>query len=480
MSRALSIGSSIVVMLAVASAVLADPVVPELGSDVQKFVKFGKPVIAITHVRVIDGTGTPALVDQTVVINRGKIATIGSASIISVPAGATIVDGTTKTLIPGLVGMHDHMFYIVGTPAAIHMMYAGFPRLYLAAGVTTIRTTGSVEPYADLNTKREIDAGRALGPNIDVSGPYVSGPGSKATMSIPRSPEEVTEMVNYFANVGITSFKAHAFATRSSLRALIEAAHKRGLKVAGHLCAVTFHEAVEMGIDSLEHGLQVATDFVPGKKTDECPSGKVQYETLAKLDVESTPVQKLIRELVDHHVAITSTLGIIETYAPKRFPPQQRMLDLLDAQARLDYLAARNDLLAQKDPSDSLVLKKEMQFERDFVKAGGLLMAGSDPTGYGGTVAGLGDQRGLELLVEAGFTPEEAIKIATSNGAQFEGRLNTVGTIAIGKNADLVLIDGNPSLNIADVEHVEVVFKNGIGFDSAKIFEAMKGQVGRQ
>lgn len=480
MSRALFIGASIVVMLAVATAVRADPIVPELGPDVQKFVKYGKPVIAITHVRVIDGTGTPSLADQTVVIDRGKIATMGSASTISAPAGATIIDGTTKTLIPGLVGMHDHMFYIVGKPAAVHMMYYSFPRLYLAAGVTTIRTTGSVEPYADLNTKREIDAGRALGPDIDVSGPYVSGPGSRAHMSIPRSPQEVTEMANYFADIGITSFKAHAFATRSSVGALIEAAHKRGLKVAGHLCAVTFHEAIGLGIDSLEHGLEVATDFVAGKKIDECPPGDVQADALAKLNVDGAPVRKLIQELVGHHVAITSTLAIFETYAPERFAPQQRMLDLLDAQARLDYLAARSNLLAEKDPSEARVLKKEMQFERDFVKAGGLLMAGSDPTGYGGSVAGLGDQRGLELLVEAGFTPEEAIKIATSNGAQFEGRLNTVGTIAAGKNADLVLIDGNPSVNIADVENVEVVFKNGIGFDSAKIFEAMKGQVGRQ
>ncbi|GAC1419236.1 MAG: hypothetical protein NVSMB64_28660 [Candidatus Velthaea sp.] len=115
------------------------------------------------------------------------------------------------------------------------------------------------------------------------------------------------------------------------------------------------------------------------------------------------------------------------------------MLNLPDAQARLDYITPRNDLLAEKDRSDARVSKKKMPFERDFVKAGGLLMAGSAPTGYGGTVAGLGDQRGLELLVEAGFTPEEAIKIAKTNGAQFEGRLKTVGTIAVGKNADSVL-----------------------------------------
>lgn len=442
--------------------------------------RYDGPVIAITHVRVIDGTGARARPDQTVVIQNGSIATVGDASSTTVPAGATVVDGSNKTLIPGLVGMHNHLFYLVGVPVAGHAMYYSFPRLYLAGGVTTIRTAGSMEPYADLNLAREIEAGRVPGPAIDVSGPYVSGPGSRLYMIVPRSPREVTEMVNYYADIGVTSFKAYAFVTRASLDALIKAAHARGLKVAGHLCSVTFREAIDMGIDSLEHGLEVATDFDPTKKPDECPPGREHADAMAKLDVESEPVQSLIQSLVSHHVAITSTLAVLETGSPERFAPQARMLDLLDAQARADFLSARERLLARHDDSEAQLLKKEMRFERDFVKAGGLLMAGSDPTGYGGSVAGLGDQRNLELLVEAGFTPEQAVQIATLNGARFLGRSEKIGTIAAGKNADLVLIDGNPAANIADVENVEVVFKNGIGFDSQKIFDAMKGQVGRQ
>lgn len=468
------------VLALVLALVVGAPAAGALGPNDQKFVRYDAPVTAITHVRVIDGTGAPARAEQTVVIDSGKIKAVGDAASTIVPTGASLVDGRKKTLIPGLVGMHNHMFYLQGSPVAGHAMYRSFPRLYLAGGVTTLRTTGSMEPYADLNLKREIEAGRVPGPDIDVSGPYVSGPGSRLYMSIPRTPQEVTEMVNYFADIGITSFKAYAFVTRASLDALIKAAHKRGIKVAGHLCSVTWHEAVGMGIDSLEHGIEVATDFDSTKKPDECPSGKDHADTMAKLDIESAPVQNLIREVVSHHVAITSTLAVIETGAPERFGPQQRMLDLLDAQARIDYLAARDRILAMKDPSEAQLLKKEMQFERDFVKAGGLLMAGSDPTGYGGSVAGLGDQRNLELLVEAGFSPEEAVKIATSNGAQFLGRSDRIGTIAAGKNADMVLIDGNPSANIGDVENVEIVFKNGVGFDSPKIFEAMKGQVGRQ
>lgn len=243
---------------------------------------------------------------------------------------------------------------------------------------------------------------------------------------------------------------------------------------------MTFGEAIALGIDSLEHGLTYATDFDPTKKPDVCPASDAHAAAIAKLDVESAPVRELIRNLVSHHVAITSTLAVIETGTPERFAPQPRMLDLLDRQARVDYTAARDIVLARRDHSDAARLKKEMQFEYAFVKAGGLLMAGADPTAYGGVVAGLGDQRELELLVEAGFTPEQSIAIASANGARFQGRLDSIGTIATGKTADLVLIDGNPAANIADVEKVAVVFKHGLGFDSPKLFEAMKGEVGRR
>ncbi len=119
-----------------------------------------------------------------------------------------------------------------------------------------------------------------------------------------------------------------------------------------------------------------------------------------------------------------------------------------------------------------------MQFEREFVKAGGLLMTGVDPTGWGGVVAGFGDQRGVELLVAAGFTPEEAIRIATLNGATFLGEANRIGTLAAGKQADVVIVRGNPVANIADMRNVTVVFKDGVGYDSAKLIESVRGLVG--
>ena len=124
------------------------------------------------------------------------------------------------------------------------------------------------------------------------------------------------------------------------------------------------------------------------------------------------------------------------------------------------------------------MLAMEMAFEKSFVDAGGLLIAGPDPTGYGGVLPGFGNFRQIELLVEAGFTPLEAIKIATYNGALYLEKLDRIGTLEVGKQADMVLIDGDPSANISDIRNVVTVFKEGVGYDSAKLFAAVKGTVG--
>jgi len=256
----------------------------------------------------------------------------------------------------------------------------------------------------------------------------------------------------------------------------VKAAHAHGIKVTGHLCSIGFREAAAIGIDDLEHGLVVDTEFFPGKKSAECPE---QNDSLEKLDVNGATAQDMIRDLVAHHVAVTSTLPVFETFVPNRAPVSKRVLDAMMPEARIAYLTRRarisDGAAASRWP---ILFKKELEFERSFVKAGGLLLAGLDPTGYGGVIAGFGDQREVELLVEAGFTPLEAIHIATSNGAEFLGQLDKVGTLAPGKMADLVVIHGDPSANISDIEKVEMVFKDGMGYDSAKLIESVRGLVG--
>ncbi|HXN82372.1 MAG TPA: amidohydrolase family protein [Myxococcales bacterium] len=464
-------------LLAQAAATLAPAVKP--------FVSVDAPKVALVHVRVIDGTGAPARDDQTVLLENGRIAAIGPAQATPPPAGARVIDLRGASVLPGLVGMHDHLFYPAGG-ALFHEMGRSFPKLYLAAGVTTVRTAGSVEPYTDLELKKLIDAGKSPGPRLHVTGPYLEGADQfTPQMHAIASPADARRTVEFWAEQGATSFKAYNTLTRAQLGAAVEAAHRLKLKVTGHLCSIGFREAAALGIDNLEHGIVVDTEFFSGKKPDACPPSPLVLAELARMDVSAAPIQALIRELVQKRVAVTSTLPVFELFDPRRMPKAvgERVLAAMSTDTRALYLqnqlrplGPRPDGMAQ--PDWGRLLQLEMQFERAFVQAGGLLLAGCDPTGNGGVLAGFGDQRELELLVEAGFTPLEAIHIATANGAAFLGEADRIGTLVPGKLADLIVVRGDPSVEIADIEKVETVFKDGVGYDSAKLIESVRGTVG--
>jgi len=456
---------------------------PPLSAQTQQFVKYAQPLLAITHIRVIDGTGTAAKENQTVLLRDGLIAAVGKH--VKLPKNATVIDGSGQTLIPGLVGMHDHMFYPAPkvNPEAKEAIYpeqaSSFPKLYLAGGVTTIRTTGSTEPYTDLELKKAIDAGKIPGPKMHTTGPYLEGKGSfTPQMHELVDAADATATVNYWIGEGATSFKAYMHITRAELSAAIAAAHAQHIKVTGHLCTIGFIEAADLGIDDLEHGLPVDTEFTAGKQSDVCPDTKLAVANLATISVDDPRIQQLIRHLVAKHVAVTSTLPVFETFVPGRAPVDARVLDAMLPETRVEYLKGRDKIAGIKDSPWVKVFKLEEDFEHAFVQQGGTLLAGLDPTGFGGVIAGYGDQHEVELLVEAGFTPLQAIQIATLNGARFMGEEKNIGSIDIGKAADLVLIDGNPATNIKDIENVALVFKDGVGYDPAKLVKAANGTVG--
>ena len=451
----------------------------------RQFIKVDAPIVALTHVRIIDGTGATPTEDQTILISDGKIQSTASSASAKIPANATVLDLKGHTVLPGLVGMHDHMFFPMGgTPPMYSNMGFSFPRLYLALGVTTIRTTGSVQPYLDLEIKKLIDSGRMIGPKMHITAPYLEGVGSfTPVMHTLTSADDARKMVNYWADQGATSFKAYMNITRDELRAVVEEAHKRGLKVTGHLCSIGFREAAEIGIDNLEHGILPDSEFVANKQPDKCP-GVAVSQSLRNLDINSEPVKETIRTLVAKNVAVTSTLPVFEASAPVTQSGigaasavlNPRVLNVMNNEARVRYLTARSRIAA--DSPTPILIRKSMEFERAFVAAGGFLIAGLDPTGNGGVVAGFGDLRQVELLVEAGFSPIEAIKIASLNGAKFLGEDSRIGSLAVGKQADLMIVNGNPAAKISDIENVEIVFKDGIGYDSEKLIQSVQGLVG--
>ena len=469
--------------LSLLAAATASTAAPVLSKEVQGFVVQSAPVVAITHVRVIDGHGTPARENQTVLLRDGRIAAVGPAVVL--PAGTAVIDGSGQTLIPGLVGMHDHMFYPAPkvNPEANEALdpeqASSFPKLYLAGGVTTIRTTGSTEPYTDLALKMAIDAGAIAGPKMHTTGPYLEGKGSFAPqMHELTGAEDARSTVEYWIGEGATSFKAYMHITRAELSAAILAAHAHDIKVTGHLCSIGLNEAVDLGIDDLEHGLMVDTEFSAGKQADVCPDPRAASAHLATMSIDSAAIQGLIRHLVERHVAVTSTLPVFETFVPGRAPQDARVLAAMLPQTRDEYLKSRERVAGLKDSPWPRLFALEMAFERAFVQQGGLLLAGLDPTGFGGVIAGYGDQREVELLVEAGFTPDEAIQIATLNGARFLGEEREIGSIDAGKAADLVLVKGDPAAHIQDIEDVVIVFKDGVGYDPARLVKAANGTVG--
>ena len=458
-----------------ACATIAAQQRPTLSNAVRAYVSVDAPVVALTNARVIDGTGAAAREQQTLVISNGVITTIGASPTTVVPEGAHVMDLSGKSVIPGLVMVHEHLYYPNG-PGVYGQLGESFSRLYLSGGVTTMRTGGNVNGFMDLNMMRLVAEGQKPGPAIDATAPYLNGPNTFIQMRTLKGPEDARRQVQYWTDEGATSLKTYMQITRGELAAAINEAHRRNIKVTGHLCSVTYAEAAALGIDNIEHGFFAATDFVADKKPDQCPGQGVGQKTIASLDENGTPFNQLVQTLIKANVAITSTLTVFETFTPGR--PKPPGLEVLTPQLREQFETTYARTAANKDSIYTTLFPKGMALERAFARAGGLLIAGTDPTGGGGVIPGFANQRQVELLVDAGFTPLEAIQISTLNGAKYLGRDKSVGSLAAGKQADLVVINGNPAAAIGDIRKVETVFRQGVGYDPQKLIDSVKGKAG--
>lgn len=459
---------------AVASAQSAATLTPQ----VQNFVSVADSVVVLMDVTIIDGTGSAPKTGQTIVIRGNRIADVGPVARVPLPTGGRLMQLRGSTVIPGLVGMHDHLFYTAAGGRAVQMGFTG-PRLYLASGVTTIRTTGGRAPYAEINTKEAIDAGRVPGPRIHLTAPYITGGtgGSAGSMAEIKTPEAARRFVAYWAQEGVEWIKAYTDIRSEDLKAAIDEAHKRGIKVTGHLCSVSFREAVDLGIDNLEHGLFTNTDFDPQKKPDVCPPNSMVRVSVASMT--SDTAKSVIQKMVSKGVGMTSTLAVYETFFQNRPVKDERTLEAMSPEVRTAYLAFRSNLDTASAPTlTPAMLRNAMAFDRAFVAAGGRLAAGVDPTGFGGALAGFGDQRNYELLIEAGFTPAQTIQIMSANGAKILGAYDKIGSIERGKLADLVVLDGDLATDPSVIRKVTTVFKDGVGYDSVKLIAAIKGRVG--
>ncbi|HEY8257009.1 MAG TPA: amidohydrolase family protein [Gemmatimonadales bacterium] len=467
---------SVLTLASILTHTLAAQRPDSLGQEVRKYVTVDTSVVALTHVLLLNGTGGEPKPDQTIVLRNGRIVETGAAASVRVPDDALTMDLTGHTVLPGLVGMHDHLFYTAAGGRAVQMSYTG-PKLYLASGVTTIRTTGGRAPYAEINLRDYINRGTLPGPRIHLTAPYLTGEPGGGSMARVTSPEAARRFVAYWASEGATWIKAYTDITRDELGAAIKEAHKRGIKVTGHLCSVSFREAIALGIDNLEHGFLTASDFESAKQNDICPA--TLFEDNSKADAGGAKADSVIRVMVKAKIPMTSTLAVFEPFVAKRPVEEPRVLNAMAPAVRDDYVKFRHEVDSTGHgfiPIEGL--KATMAFEKRFVDAGGVLAAGVDPTGVGGALAGYGDQRNYELLIEAGFTPSKTIQIMSLNGAKILGVDKQLGSVENGKMADLVVLKGVLTADPTVIRNPTVVFKDGIGYDSAKLFESVQGRVG--
>jgi imidazolonepropionase-like amidohydrolase len=428
---------------------------PGSKKEVAQFVRYDAKTIVLEHVRIIDGTGSAPKENQTIVISNGRIAAISNAAF-ALPADATRLNLEGRTVMPGLVMLHEHMFYFSGF-RVWHSQAVSYPRLYLAAGVTTLRTAGTDVPYTDLNLKLAIDDGRIAGPKMFVTGPFFNGyEGHFLGDNIVRTEADARRGVAYWASEGATSFKVYANISLDALKGVIEEAHARGLKVTGHLQSVSCRDAATLGIDNIEHSFGSCAQEI----------GLFDPKTGTASPPDEAKARDLIRFLVEKKVVLTSTPSSAD-------PISQEELEMLHPTAREQYFKRMKTFPAFLTAAEKYVRK----LERDFVAAGGRLVVGADPQDFG-KIAGYADHRALELLVEAGWKPLDVIRMATLGGAEFLEVANDRGSISVGKAADLIVINGNPATDMKDIEKVELVFKDGVAYDPHLLRESVKGLVG--
>ena len=440
------------VVFALAAAVTAVAQTPSARDDAMPLLRDVSRV-ALRNVRIIDGTGAPARQNQTLIIDNGRIRALGAVTEIVIPEGTQTLDLDGRTVLPGFVMLHEHMFYASENDNT-HPQPFTSPRLFLAFGLTTIRTAGTDHPYVELNLKRSVDAGRVPGPEMHLTSPFMNGAmtgflGEKVV----HDSEDARRAVRYWAAEGFTSFKAYQLISKDALAAIIDEAHRLGFPVTAHLRSVTCREAVELGIDNLEHGFG--------------PCTRLTKDDLGT-DPQGPRAQSLIRLLIERNVVLT-------------FTPVTANLVLSAAQLELLHPVRRErydrEQAASRPPPRDVQLARQLTLA--FARAGGRLVLGSDPNSLGeGRMPGLAAHDTIEQAVRIGFSPLETIRMATLAGATFLRIQDRTGSIVVDKEADLQVVRGAPDQDISDIDNVEIVFANGVAYDPALLLSRVKGLVG--
>ena len=424
-------------------------------------------LIALVNGRVIDGTGAPAHLDWTVLIQGTRILAAGPD--VELPAGTRVVDLAGQTLLPGMFDMHGHLYAYNGHNLTFESV--AYPRLYLAGGVTTIFTAGELDPEGAFALRESIDNGQAVGPQILTSGPYFSGGNAASWMLKARNTEDMLALYNQWST-RIDGVKFYTRIPEDQFKVVLAAAHADGLVVTGHLESISGMRAIELGIDGLEHGLFGMSEFFP-----KGASFATQYCAISELDITSAPVVGMVDALVQHGTYLDPTIVVFQPELPDFEPLVEDWEKYLDESVRNPI---RREIRAMvQGECLQIALEKQAQFVRAVHDRGGLIVTGTDPV-IPILLPGYSMHRELENLVVAGLSPLEAIQAATLNAATALRLDSQKGSIAAGKIADLVIVEGNPDVDITAIGNTVMVFKNGVPYVPELLRKSVEGLIGKE
>jgi len=402
--------------------------------------------IAITHAVIIDGTGAPPIEDGTILIDGEKIRAVGDSASVAIPANARVIDARGMAVMPALADMHVHM---IGGWDGVSVDLLGYQRYLnslLYSGVTTVLDMGNVLPFS-IQLRQEIDSGRILGPRILTAGPLIDGPEPFwPDISFAVTTEsQIPKFVKKLKNERVDFIKAYVGLTEENIIQLVQESTRAGLRVFIHPPRDLSYEALaETGVEAIAH----------------VPTMELSDEAIAKMKEKG--------------IACLTTLSVIEVGGLQRFHDKTFLENPLIRETTPPWFLEEIEALEPKSERPSQRLRAAFLNAKRLHDQGVLLVAGTDAP-YPGVSQGEGIHRELELLVEAGLTPLEAISAATRNAARLMDAENERGTLTPGKVADILLILGRPDKNIGDSRNIETVIKNGVILDR----EALKFDVAK-
>ena len=406
--------------------------------------------IAVVGATLIDGQGGLPVADSTLVAQGGRIVACGPRAQVKVPQGARILHAEGKTLMPGLWDMHAHCSQVEWGP------------VYLASGVTTVRDMGETPEYI-LSVRQALRAGEGVGPRLFISG-FLDGAGEKSLgLEVAATPAEAAGAVRRFKADGFDQTKIYSSLRRDCLEAAITTSHGLGLRAVGHLPdGIDVQDAMRLGMDEFSHIERIATGFFP-------QGSILKGEPLPPLDLDSPRVIETLKAMAANHVVLDPTMVVYEWLTST---PARPVSKLEPGLASIPSCMAGNFVVPEASPLQAELLERKwaayMQILKAIHRAGIPVVAGTDQS-----VPGHSLHRELEIYVEAGFTPMEAIQAATCLPAKVMGHLGDSGTLESGKRADFVLLNGNPLEDIRNTRSILAVFQGGVRFDPATLWRAV-------